>query len=132
MRAIYDAFAAGDVPAVLGSFHPDIVWNEAENHVYADGNPYKGADAILNGLFMRLGTEWDGYVLTGINTYNVEGDRVLATGRYKGTYKASGRAIDAQFAHFWKFKDGKIISFQQYTDTKQLSEAMIASKKATT
>ncbi len=129
IREIYDAFAAGDIPTVLGSFHEDIVWNEAENFIYADGNPYKGADAILNGLFMRLGGEWDGFRLTGIQVFNVEGDRALATGRYQGIYKATGKPINAQFAHFWKFRDGQIISFQQYTDTMQVAEAVKATKK---
>ncbi len=118
---VYDAFAKGDVPAVLGSFHEDITWNEAENFPYADGNPYKGADAILNGVFMRLVGEWDYFNLAGIEVYDVEGGRALATGRYQARHKGSGRELDAQFAHFWGFRDGKIISFQQYTDTKQAS-----------
>ena len=39
VRGIYDSFAAGDVPAVLGAMSPDIVWNEAENFPLADRNP---------------------------------------------------------------------------------------------
>ena len=38
LRDTYAAFAAGDVPAVLSVMSPDIVWNEAENFPYADGN----------------------------------------------------------------------------------------------
>jgi len=38
---------------------PDIQWNEAENFVYADGNPYVGPDAVVNGVFARLGAEWE-------------------------------------------------------------------------
>ena len=40
VRAVYAAFAAGDVPAVLGAMSPEIVWHEAENFPYADRNPY--------------------------------------------------------------------------------------------
>ena len=61
IRAIYDAFAAGDVPGVLGRMSPDIVWNEAENFPYADGNPYLGPEAVLTGVFARIGAEWDGF-----------------------------------------------------------------------
>ena len=39
IRNLYEAFAKGDVPAVLAAMSPDIVWNEAENYPYADGNP---------------------------------------------------------------------------------------------
>jgi ketosteroid isomerase-like protein len=32
--------------------------------------------------------------------------------------------IDAQFTHVFRFKDGKIASFQQYTDTAQFKDAV--------
>lgn len=54
---MYKAFSVGDVPAVLSAMDDHIVWNEAEGNSYADGNPYKGPDAVLNGVFTRLGTE---------------------------------------------------------------------------
>ncbi len=40
VQSMYGAFARGDVPAVLESMDSEIVWNEAENFPYADGNPY--------------------------------------------------------------------------------------------
>ena len=46
IRSLYDAFAQGDVPTVLGSFDPEIVWMEAENINYADRNPYRGPQAV--------------------------------------------------------------------------------------
>ncbi len=39
IRSIYGALATGDIPTVLGLLSPDVVWNEAENFPYADGNP---------------------------------------------------------------------------------------------
>lgn len=57
VRGLYEAFAAGDVPTVLNSFDPGIEWNEAENYIYADRNPYVGPEAVLGGIFMRLATE---------------------------------------------------------------------------
>lgn len=36
VRTMHDSFAAGDVPAVLEGFDPEIVWNEAEYFPYAD------------------------------------------------------------------------------------------------
>ena len=57
VKATYDAFAVGDVPAVLGAMSPAIEWNEAENFPYADGNPYRGPEAVLNGVFARIGGE---------------------------------------------------------------------------
>jgi len=121
VRGLYAAFARGDVIAVLGSFAENIVWNEAENFIYADGNPYVGPQAILNGIFMRLPTEWEGFTVTP-SEFVAEGDRVAVTGRYTGTHRATGKAINSQFAHFWTLSGGKVVAFQQYTDTLQAAQ----------
>jgi hypothetical protein len=118
VRAIYDAFAAGDIPGVVSRMSPDIVWNEAENFPYADGNPYRGSDAILGGVFARLGGEWDGFAAVPEEFLDA-GDTVVVLGRYRGTYKATGRALDAQLVHVWRVEGGKAAAFQQYTDTLQ-------------
>jgi ketosteroid isomerase-like protein len=116
VRAIYDAFAAGDVAGVVGRMNPDIEWNEAENFPYADNNPYRGPEAILSGVFARLGTEWDGFAALP-EEYLDAGDTVVVLGRYRGTHGATGRALDAQLVHVWRIEDGKVARFQQYTDT---------------
>jgi hypothetical protein len=36
--------------------------------------------------------------------------------------KATGKPVDAQFAHVFEFRNDKIIRFQQYTDTKQWAQ----------
>jgi hypothetical protein len=46
---------------VIGLLDPQVQWNEAENFIYADKNPYVGPQAVLEGVFMRLGTKWDGF-----------------------------------------------------------------------
>lgn len=124
VKSLYDAFAIGDVPTVIAGMDANIVWNEAEGNPYADKNPYKGPNAVLEGLFSRLGGEWEYYKLADINLYEMANDFVLATGRYQAKYKKNGAVIDVQFAHLWKFKDGKVTNFQQFADTKQLSNAM--------
>ena len=119
IRAIYDAFAAGDIPAVLSLMSPNIVWNEAENISYADGNPYRGPDAVL-GVFARIGGEWDGFEVVAHELLDA-GDTVIALGRYRGTCKATGRSLNAQMVHVWRAAGGKVTAFQQYADTLQFA-----------
>lgn len=38
-RNLYESFAKGDIPAVLGSFDPNIKWIAAENSPYTAANP---------------------------------------------------------------------------------------------
>ena len=123
VRTIYDAFARGDVAAVLEGMSPAIIWNEAENFPYADQNPYVGPTAVAQGVFARLGGEWDGFSVK-IEEIHGAGNVVVARGRYTGIYRKTGRSIDAQMVHFWRVTDGKAISFQQYVDTLQVARAV--------
>lgn len=119
----YKAFAVGDIPAVLAVMDVNIIWNEAESNSYADGNPYLGPDAVLNGVFARIGTDHEYFNLTDIKLHEMSGDQVLATLRYKAKLKKNGAEYNTQAAHLWTLKDGKVTNFQQYVDTKQLAEA---------
>ena len=124
LKGGYEAFGRGDVPAVLGIFDPNMAWREAEGNPYKpDGAPWIGGDAIVQNLFMRLPAEWDGFTVT-TNEFHDAGDTIAVEGRYTGAFKSTGKNIDAQFCHVWKFRDGKATSFQQYVDTAQWQEAM--------
>jgi ketosteroid isomerase-like protein len=123
VEAFYAAMGRGDVPVIIGALDPQIVWLEAENFVYADRNPYVGIEAVLTGLFARLVGEWDGF--SAVPEEIVDGgDTVVCLGRYGGVYKATGAKVNAQFTHVFRFKDGKIASFQQHTDTAQFKDAV--------
>ena len=121
---LYQGFSKGDVPAVLALMDAGIVWNEAEGFPYADQNPYIGPDAVLNGVFARIGAEWEYFNLTDIQLQEMSNNQVLATLRYDAKHKETGKKIDSQTAHVWTLKDGKIVAFQQYTDTWQATEAV--------
>jgi ketosteroid isomerase-like protein len=123
VRSIYESFARGDVPAVLARFADDIEWNEAENFPYADGNPYRGPQSVLQGVFARLGADWERFSVEPREWLDA-GDRVVALGTYRGTHKATGRQVQAQFAHVWSLRQGKVAQFQQYTDTHQFAQAV--------
>jgi ketosteroid isomerase-like protein len=123
IRGMYDAFAAGDVPSVLDAMDPRIEWREAEHFRYADRNPYRGQSDAVSGLFTRLAPEWRNWTLA-IQELLDAGDTVVAFGRYRATHKETGETIDAQFAHVWRLRNGKVAVVQQYTDTAQVAAAM--------
>ena len=121
VRAVYDAFAKGDIPAVLGFLNPDIKWTEAEGFPY--GGTYVGPDGVLEGVFMRLGAEWDGFAAVP-DEFIDGGDRVVVLGKYGGTYKATGKSFQADFAHVWEVREGKAVRFVQYVDTLIVQRAL--------
>ena len=122
--SIYNAFSIGDMPTVLGSMHSKIEWNEAESNSLANGNPYIGPDAILEGVFARLGANHEYFTLQDIKIYGMSGNMVLATLRYDAKVKTTGKCYNAQAAHLWTLnEEGKVTAFQQYIDTQKLADA---------
>jgi len=124
IQTAYDNFAKGDVPSFLALLHEKVEWNEAENFIYASEKPYIGADAIVKGVFEPLGAEWEYWKITDLQLNEMTNGMVLATGRYQAKNKKSGKILNAQVAHLWTVKNGKVTKFQQYTDTKQAAEAI--------
>jgi hypothetical protein len=116
----------GNIPAALALMDQGIEWREAENFIYADRNPYVGPQAVLEGVFMRLGSDWEGFTVTPEEWLDA-GDHVVVLGFYIGTHKATGRDVRAQFAHIWGVTRGRAVRFQQYTDTKQFADATAGS-----
>jgi uncharacterized protein len=124
VKNVYEAFGRGDIASVLGAMSPDIRWYEAEGNPYMpSGEAWVGHDALVKNLFTRIGAEWDGFTIKTKSFYGA-GDSVIVEARYSGTYKPTGKNIDAQACHVWDVKDGKVARFQQYTDTAQLQAAM--------
>jgi uncharacterized protein len=122
MRDLYDALGRGDVPAVLGAMDPGIEWREAEGSPYEfSGKAWHRPEAVLHNLFMRLATEWDGFTVRP-GEFHGAGAAVVVEARYTGTFKQTGKKLDAPACHVWKIRDGKIASFQQYVDTGQLQD----------
>ena len=123
VRGLYEAFAKGDVPTVLAFLDANIAWTEAEGFPY--GGTYNGPNAVLEGVFMRLGGEWDGFAAVP-NEFIDGGDTIVVLGQYSGTYKTTGKSFKANFAHVWKIREGKAIRFVQYVDTLLVHRALQA------
>jgi uncharacterized protein len=124
LKSLYDAFGRGDIPTVLAAMSQDIKWYQAESNPYMpSGQAWVGPDAVMSNLFMKLGTEWNGFAVHP-RSFHDAGDSVIVEARYSGTYKATGRSMDAQVCHIWDVKDGKVSRFQQYLDTAKVQDVM--------
>lgn len=115
IHGLYDAFAKGDVPAVVGAFDENISWTEAEGFMY--GGTYNGPNAVLENVFMKLGTEWEGFSAVPSKIVDGGDGNVAAFGTYSGKYLATVKSISVPFAHEWELGDGKVVKFRQHTDT---------------
>ncbi len=110
----YASLAAGDVPAALGAMADDIQWTEADGFPLA--GTYVGPQAVLEGVFMRLGEIGDDFTVVPEQLI-ADGDTVVALGSYRWKHKSSGEPAAVKMVHVWTLNDGKAVAFQQHVDT---------------
>ena len=124
VRKIYGDFAAGDAAAILGVFADDIEFRLAEHHPYrGSAGAWRGKQAIAQEFFAVAGPEWQSWTI-GVEQTVEAPDAVIVEGRYTGLYKPTGRRMDIQVCHVWRFRGNRVASFHQYVDTAALRRVM--------
>ena len=124
VRKIYRDFSAGDAAAILAVFADDVEFRLAENHPYrGSAGAWRGKDEIAKRFFAVAGPEWDGWSISVESAIEAAG-AVVVEGRYTGVYKPTGRRMDLQVCHVWRFRGGAVASFHQYVDTAALRRVM--------
>jgi ketosteroid isomerase-like protein len=121
ITSAYEAFARGDIPAVIDSLADDVDWaSEAASTEVPWWGPRRGKDGVLD-FFEKLGTavevkEFTPLVIVG------EDDDVLAVVRYRATSRANGKTASMEIHHHWTFRDGKVVRYRGSEDTLQSLE----------
>jgi ketosteroid isomerase-like protein len=124
IQDIYDRFARGDAPGVLAHFDSRIEFRLAEGHPYQrSGEPWVGKEAVVESFFVKAGREWEDWRVEARSFLEAAG-AVIVEGRYRGTYKPTGRPLDLQVCHVFRFDGDRVKSFHQYVDTARLQAVM--------
>jgi uncharacterized protein len=117
LKEVYANFGKGNVPAVLATFDPAITWHECIGMPFVkDEGIYTGPESIVQNVFMHLPAHFDGFNISVSEIFGAD-DKVVMTGYYQGTNKATGNNFKANSTHVWTVKDGKMTNFFQAVDT---------------
>ena len=117
VRQGYDAFNRGDIDTVMGIMDPEIVWQEPDVEGLPDRGTHHGSEAVANDVFGSVAEQWDEFQVV-TEEFLDAGDRVIVLGNFRVRGKATGRSVDAPYAHVWTLRDGKVVHFRNYMDTK--------------
>ena len=123
LRQGYEAFNRGDIDAVMGLMDPEIEWQEPD----VEGSPVRGThhgpEAVANNVFGTVPEHWDEFQAVPEEFLDA-GEHVIVLGHFHATGKATGKTIDAPYAHVWKVRDGKGVYHRNYVDTATVLEAL--------
>jgi uncharacterized protein len=122
IKEAYDGFARGDLAPLLGILDDDVEWFEAEHVTYWHGGAYRGPQAVVEGVLVPIAQDFENFSINVRRILSCD-DTVVVEARYTATSAtASGKPLDAQVTHIFDFVNGKIMRFQQYTDTWQFAQ----------
>lgn len=122
IKEVYAAFGRGDVPGILGMLTDDIEWNHPRPDQIPWGGQRVGHEEVT-GFFVALGQTIDVEQFEP-QRFHADGDTVIVFGRERMRAKATGRNYDAEWAHEFVIRDGKIAKFSEYTDTASIIEGL--------
>ncbi len=78
-------------------------------------SPRTGRSGVLDYL-ERLTRDWD-MLSYEMDEFVAQGDRVVAIGRCAWRNKRTGKVADTRKVDLWRFKDGRVIEFEELFDT---------------
>jgi ketosteroid isomerase-like protein len=64
-------------------------------------------------------------------TFIAQGDRVVVLGTETSRVKATDKILDAEWAHSFTLRDGKVVAFKEYIDTAAVVAELQASHART-
>jgi len=122
VQKFYDALQCGNAPAALSLLNDQLEWTEADRFPYYSGT-WRSPEEVLNKLLIPLMRDWDGFSAI-THEFISEGDRVASIGAYSGTFKTTGKKMNAPFVHIWTVRNGRITKFNMYVDSAKVLESM--------
>ena len=122
VQEAYGAFGRGDIPAVLNLLDDNVTWKPimgAASYVPTAGERH-GKTSV--GEFFRILGQNVQFEKFEPREFVAQGDKVVALGGYKGK-TPGGRTFESEWVMIFTFRDGKVVGFQEFTDSAALNAA---------
>jgi ketosteroid isomerase-like protein len=120
---LYAALGSGDAAAVGELLAPDFDGRFAKLMPLGIGGHKVGAVAAREQGWWAIGRAFSVRIEPQEWIGCADG-RLFVIGRYVGRARSTGRAFEADFAHLWHARDGRLTSVHQFTDTASWTAAL--------
>jgi len=123
VQSLYAAFQRGDIGAIAGAAVPETVW---QVHGRPKDHPaigtYKGPQGVQK--FFEIVAETEDVSAFAPRDFYAVGDKVFVRGNYAWTMRKTGKPVSCEWLHMMTIRNGKLMGFEEFTDTAQFAEAM--------
>jgi ketosteroid isomerase-like protein len=121
IRDAYAAFVRGDIDAVLTAMALTIEWHIPGPKEAPYVGSRRGIDEVAK-FFAQVAHAVE-FTHFEPREYFAADDRVVVLGRYAGSIRSTGKPFAAEWTMAWTVRNGKAVSYREYTDTQALGEA---------
>ncbi len=116
VRSTYDAFARGDIPAVLSMMDGEVEWVESSAEGIPTRGVHRGPKQVAENVFGTVVRDWSEFTILPEDFFS-DGQTVIVRGRVNAVAKGTGYSMDAPFVHIFTVTDGKLAKLTNHHDT---------------
>jgi uncharacterized protein len=121
VQEMFAAFSRGDVPAILNMVTEDVHWCLCAAGDVPYYGRWRGRDGVGQ-FFAAFGGSVDVEEFEP-QKFVAQGDAVVVLGRERIRVKATGRAVEQEWAIAFALRDGKIADLRVYEDSGAVAKA---------
>jgi uncharacterized protein len=122
VRSGYEAFAEGDLDAILNLLDSDVDWHPAIAPILGVES-VRGREAVRQFLMRDLFEGFDQFHAEPLSFEDLGDDFVLVMVRYSGRGESSGIEMDQKYATLYELRDGKAVTMRDYPTRADALEA---------
>jgi|CXWL01.1.fsa_nt_gi ketosteroid isomerase-like protein len=109
---IYEAFGRGDIAYIIDQLADDVRWLAHFEPVVPWGGDYSGK-ANVPRFFANIASSVDVESFAPVERI-AQGDTVVSMGTFGCRSKVTGKSTVNPWVFIWKFRDGKVASYEQF------------------
>lgn len=126
VQEMYAAFDRRDIATLLGHLSDDVEWMTPGSNAIPYAGRKQGRDQVAR-FFEQLAGSMVLEPFT-IRKFVAQGDMVVVIGSYRGKTMPAGRDVQSDWAMTFELKNGKVVRFQEFTDTENLAQGFSSAR----
>ena len=123
VKDLYSAFGRGDLEHINGLLAADVLWTfHGPQHLIPYAGVYKGKEGVRR-FFDLVGATIDVREI-GQRQFVEGGDSVAVVGWERSAARETGGEFVANWLHLFTVKNGRIVEFEEFTDSAAIVDAL--------
>ena len=123
IQAVFEAFGVGDVGSILNAVSDDVDWASDTSSTAAPWYGVRhGKDGVAS-FFEAFGSAMEVAEFTPL-TFAGNEDAVLTVVHFRAKSRSTGKEVDMNLHHHFRFRDGKVSFYRGTEDSSQTEAAL--------